>query len=291
MKKIIYFFLSLVFIASSCQTKNENDSEDTKEFDNKTEAISTEIKSTVPTLPAPDEFAAKLQATGADYMLTIINSPENAAAYMEGTNEKKAVTLGIYMANLAYTTAYNESADSKKLIDAIIELSSSLGIERSIMSGIAERYANTEEASDVESYVNEMSSKAHETLRTSGRHRLAAIAYAGFYIEGLHMALGIIRNYPNDLGDDLRQQLMVPLYHAILSQNKNVEAIKTYLGENIEGVENTPYFNDLNKMQKIYSEIDYKKILDSQDLNYIETDSTISSLAKTITEMRARLVE
>lgn len=280
-----------MIIASSCQTKKENDSEDTKEFDRKTEAISIEIKSKVPTLPAPDEFAAKLQNTGADYISTIINSPDKATQYLDAADEKKAVNLGIYLANLAYTAAYNEQDDSKKLIDAIVELSSSLGVERSVMSAISERYANTEEASEVESYVNEMSAKAHEALRTNGRHRLAAIAYAGFYIEGLNMALEIIRNYPDDLGDDLRRQLMVPLYHSILSQNINIEAIKGYLAENIEGVENTPYYNDLNKMEKIYSEIDYKKILDSQDLNYIETDSTIISLAKTISEMRARLIE
>lgn len=281
----------MIFIASSCQTKKEDDADQKNSFDNKTKEIATEIASSVPQLSAPEEFASKLQSTGADYISSIINNPENAKKYMDGSDEKKAVTLGIYMANLAYTSAYNENAESKKLIDAIIELSSSLGVERAVMSSISERYAADTEAAEMESYVNEMSSKAHETLRANGRHRLAAIAYAGFYIEGLEMALGIIRKYPDDLGDDLRQQLMVPLYHAILSQNKNIGAIKTYLGENIEGVESTPYFNDLTKMEKIYSEIDYKKILESQDLNMIETDPTIISLAKTISEMRARLVE
>lgn len=290
MKNKIYFFLAILFLSSSCQTKNDN-SDEVNEFDKKTEKIQAEMKSSVPALPSPDEFAAKLHSTGADYISSVINSPDNATSYLQGADEKKAVTLGIYLANLAYTSAYNEDADSKKLINAIIELSSSIGIERSVMGSIAERYANKEESSEVENYVNEMSSKAHETLRTNGRHRLAAIAYAGFYIEGLNMALEIIRNYPDDLPTDLRQQLMVPLYHAILSQNKNIGAIKNYLGANIEGVENTPYFNDLTKMEKIFSEIDYKKILETQDLNYIETDPTIISLAKKISEMRARLVK
>lgn len=290
MKNVVYLFLSVLFFASSCQTK-DGSTEEEKKYDAKTEKIEAEIKSSVPVLPSPDEFAAKLQATGADYMSSVINSPEKTSVYLEGADEKKAVNLGIYLANLSYTIAYNEDEDSKKLVDAIIELSSSLGIERSIMSGIAQRYAATEGTQDVENYVNEMSAKAHENLRTNGRHRLAAIAYAGFYIEGLNMALEIIVNYPSDMPDDLRQQLMVPLYHAILTQNKNIKSIKGYLEANIEGVENTPYFNDLSKMEKIYGEIDYKKILESQDLNYIETDPTIISLAKTISEMRARLVE
>ena len=291
MKKIIYFLLAGMFMASSCTTKSDENSEAEKEFDKKSEVIETEIKSAVPMLPNADEFAARLQATGADYMAIVINNPEKADTYLVASDEKKAVNLGIYLANLAYTTAYNEEEDSKKLVDAIIELSSNLGVERSVMHSISERYANDDEATKVEGYVNEMSAKAHETLRTSGRHRLAAIAYAGFYIEGLNMALEIIINYPNDMPNDLRQQLMVPLYHAILSQNKNVSAIKTYLASNIEGVENTPYYNDLTKMEKIYSEIDYDKIIKSQDLSLIESDPTITSLAQTISEMRARLVE
>jgi len=291
MKKAPYYFLALVFIASSCQSKKEGDSNEVAEFDKKTEEISTEIKSSVPTLSAPDEFAAKLQATGADYVSSIINSPDKVGEYLENADEKKAVNLGIYMANLAYTSAYNENADSKKLIDAIIELSSSLGIERGVMSGISERYADNKGAAQIENYVNEMSAKAHESLRANGRHRLGAIAYAGFYTEGLHMALEIITNYPDDFPDDLRQQLMVPLYHIILSQSKNIDAIKGYLEANIDGVENTPYYNDLSNMQTIYADIDYEQILNSQDLNYIETDEVIISLAKTIREMRARLVE
>lgn len=291
MKKIFYFLLAVIFTATSCQTNSDESSEEKQEFDKKSEEIVAEIKTTVPTLPSPDEFAAKLQATGADYISGIINSPEKTGSYLAAADEKKAATLGVYLADLAYTTAYNENGDSKKLVDAIIELSSNLGVERSVMHTISERYANDEQAKEVESYVNEMSAKAHEALRTSGRHRLAAITYAGFYIEGLNIALEIIRKYPTDLPDDLRQQLMVPLYHSILSQNKNIEAVKSYLEANIDGVENTPYYNNLNKMEKIYSEIDYKTILESQDLNYIESDPTIISLAKTIIEMRAGLVE
>ncbi len=289
MKNIIYL-LSILFFVSSCQTKTEN-SDEAKDSDEKTKEIETEIKSVVPVLPSPDKFAGQLKATGADYMNSAINSPEKVEVYMAAGDEKKAAVLGIYLANLAYTTAYQENEESKKIVDAIIELSSSLGIERGVMSMIAERYAANEDASEIESYVNEMSAKAHESLRAKGKHRLAAIAYAGFYIEGLNTALEIIRNYPEDLPTDLRQQLMVPLYHNILSQKKNIGAIKGYLEANIKGVENTPYFNDLTNMEKIYSEIDYKKILDSQDLNFIETDPTIISLAKTIREMRTRLVE
>ena len=292
MRNVYYLLLALIIFGSSCQTKDSSNADEVADFDDQTEKIDNEREASVPTLPAPDVFAARLQSTGADYVDSNINDAAKVSQYLNGPEEKVAVNLGVYLANLAYSSAYRESETSTQLLNSIVELSSSLGIERGIMSGIAERYNNNSEVPDsVKNYLRQMSDKAHDNLRASGRDRLAAIAYAGFYIEGLNMALNIVSSYPEDFPTELRQQLLVPIYHYILSQKDNIGMIKTYLEANIEGVQETPYFNDLNKMEKIYSEIDYEKILNSQDLNYIETDEKINELAQTIREMRARIVE
>lgn len=291
MKKVYYILMALIVFGSSCKTST-NESDEVKDYDEKTEKIGAELKSSVPTLPSPSQIAANLQATGADFLATNINNTDNAAAYMEGSEEKIAVNMGIYFANLAYTTAYSEKEASEKLLYAVVEMAAKLGTERSVIAGLADKYKSHVEVSDsTKSYLNEMNTNAQENLRASGRHRLAAISYAGFYIEILHMQLGIINSYPKDFPEDLRQQLLVPIYHSILSQKEDIGKIKTYLGSNIEGVENTAYYNDLGKLEELYSQIDYAKILESQDLNHIETDPTIVSLAKTIRDMRARLVE
>ena len=286
MKNVLYFLFALMIFGSSCQTKSDSDKN--TEVDKQTQ----ETKAPAPVLPAPDEFAAKLQATGADYFDILPNNPGNTQQYLDTSVEKATVNLGVYLADLAYTTAYGETETSIEILGAIIELSNQIGIEGQLMEKVVEEYSsNLEEPESLKEYLRKINSTAYNGLIASGKERLAAIAYAGFYIERLNIALGVISSYPEDFPDEIRQQLLVPVYHAILSQRENIGKIKEYLKANIEGAQDTPYYNDLTKMEGIYSEIDYDKILNSQDLAIIETDAKTIELAKTIREMRARIVE
>ncbi len=136
MKNVFYFLFALIIFASSCQTKS--DADNNTEVDEQTQ----ETKAPAPDFPAPGEFAAKLQATGADYLDILANNPGNAQQYLDASEEKVAVNLGVYLADLAYTTAYGEIETSKEILSAIVELSSRLGIERQLMEKGVEGYTS-----------------------------------------------------------------------------------------------------------------------------------------------------
>jgi hypothetical protein len=283
MRNVYYFLFALIIFGSSCQTKS--DSEKTTEVDEPKQ----ETKAPAPDLPAAGDFAAKLQATGADYLDILPSNPGNTQQYLDASEEKAAANLGVFLADLAYTTAYGETETSKEILSAIVQLSSSVGIEmEKVVAGYT---SNLEESDSLNIYLRKINSTAYTSLIASGKDRLAAIAYAGFYIERLNIALGVISSYPEDFPDELRQQLLVPVYHAILSQKENIGKIKEYLKSNIEGVQETPYYNDLTTLEELYSKIDYDRILNSQDLNIIETDDNTIKLAIKIREMRIRVIE
>jgi hypothetical protein len=286
MRNVYYFLFALIIFASSCQTKS--DSDQNTEVDEQTQ----ETKAPVPVLSPADEFAAKLHATGADYLDILPNNPGNTQQYLDDSEEKSAVNLGVYLSDLAYTTAYGETEASKEMLSAIVELSSRIGIERQLMEKVVEGYtSNIEDTDSLRKYLRKINTTAYNSLVASGKDRLVAIAYAGLYIERLNIALGVISSYPEDFPDDLRQQLLVPVYHAVLSQKGDIGKIKEYLKSNIEGVQETPYYNDLTNLEELYSKIDYDKILSSQDLNIIETDDNTIKLAIKIREMRIRVIE
>ena len=283
MKNIFYILFAFIIFASSCQTKS--DADNNAEVEEQTQ----ETKAPAPEFPEPGEFAAKLQATGADYLDVLPNNPGNTQQYLDASVEKAAVNLGVYLADLAYTTSYGETEASKEILSAIVELSSHVGVE---MDKVVAGYtSNLEDSDSLKVYMRKINLTAYKGLIDSGQDRLAAIAYAGFYIERLNIALGVISSYPEDFPNDLRQQLLVPVYYAVLSQKANVGEIKAYLAANIEGAEATPYYNDLTNMEELYSKIDYDKILNSQDLTLIETDDNIIKLAIKIREMRIRVIE
>jgi len=292
MRNVFYFLLALVMLGASCQSKKDSKSDEASEFDQQAKEITQKMQSTVPTFPPPDEFAAKLNATGADYFDNIINDPAKADQYVGAEEIKAAANLGVYFADLAYTSSYQQRDESMKVLDAIIKLSNRLGIERGIMLVVAERYNDYVEVPDsVKAYIREMSEKVNDNLKIMGRERLVAIAYAGLYVEALNMGVGIVTNYPDDLPKEMRQQLLIPVYQFVLGQKDDISKVRDYLDNYIEGVQETPYYDNLMKLEKLYGEIDYDKILETQDLSLIESDPKIKELADTIREMRANVVK
>ena len=127
MKHFIYSLLALVIIVASCQSKKET-AKDKEEFADQTKKIEDAVIATAPDLPPPDEFAARLQATGADYFESVINDPAKAEKYLNAEEGIAAANIGVYFADLAYTSAYNESETSFKLLQSMKILSERLGI-------------------------------------------------------------------------------------------------------------------------------------------------------------------
>src|SRR5688572_23810431 len=133
MKKL----LCLVFLSTlvlSCQ-KSKEGSEESK-VSTSFEAERTAFFSNLAT---PGEVAAGLQATAAEFNANLMNDPKLSAGYAT-SDVKAAANLGIYLADLNYSVAYKQSANTKDLFTASQELSQAIGIQQSVLTFLAKRY-------------------------------------------------------------------------------------------------------------------------------------------------------
>jgi hypothetical protein len=291
MKKL----LSILFLATlvlSCQKSKENteDTQASESFDKARDAFFANMLT-------PGEAAAALQATAAEFNANLMNDPKFSAGYAT-SDVKAAANLGVYLADLNYSVAYKQSANTKELFTAAQELSKAIGIEQTVLDFLMKRFnENLAHHDSANAIINDLFKKSTTGLQGTDREKLVGIAMAAYQIENLHLGVGIIESYPKDmLPDDARTQILVPVYRMVLSQQQNVENIYSFLKSisdptNPEKNPNYAYYaTAFEELIALYKKLDVsEKIANNQGLELMK-DSVVQELSAKINAIRNKIV-
>ena len=227
MKKIL-FVLLLGSLTLSCQKSKENSENQATTPDSTT--FTNERNTFFSNLLAPSEAAAQLQATGAEFNASLMHDPKKYAQY-SSNDVKAAANMGIYLSDLNYSVAYKKSANTKEYFTAAHELSKAIGMEQGALDFLSQRYNNNIAQNDsVKSVMKDLLTKSTQSLQGTEREKLAGAAMAAYQIENLHLALGVIDAYPDDmLPSDARVIILIPIYKMVLGQKENIQTIYDFL--------------------------------------------------------------
>jgi len=227
MKKIL-FVLLLGSLTLSCQKSKENSENQGTTPDSTT--FTNERNTFFSNLLAPSEAAAQLQATGAEFNASLMHDPKKYAQY-SSNDVKAAANMGIYLSDLNYSVAYKQSANTKEYFTAAHELSKAVGMEQGALDFLSQRYNNNIAQNDsVKSVMKDLLAKSTQSLQGTEREKLAGAAMAAYQIENLHLALGVIDAYPDDmLPSDARTVILIPIYKMVLGQKENIQTIYDFL--------------------------------------------------------------
>jgi hypothetical protein len=227
MKKIL-FVLLLGSLTLSCQKSKENSENQAATPDSTT--FTNERNTFFSNLLAPSEAAAQLQATGAEFNASLMHDPKKYTQYTSD-DVKAAANMGIYLSDLNYSVAYKQSANTKEYFTAAHELSKAIGMEQGALDFLSQRYNNNIAHNDsVKNVMKDLLAKSTQSLQGTEREKLAGAAMAAYQIENLHLALGVIDAYPDDmLPSDARTVILIPIYKMILGQKQNIQTIYDFL--------------------------------------------------------------
>ncbi|HEU5291393.1 MAG TPA: hypothetical protein VFU05_12165 [Cyclobacteriaceae bacterium] len=288
MKKLLSL-LVLTTLVLSCQ-KNKETAQDSQAFDQQRDSFFANMLT-------PGEAAAALQATAAEFNPNLMNDPKLSSGYST-SDVKAAANLGVYLADLNYSVAYKQSANTKELFTASQELSQAIGIQQSILTFLSKRYNdNIAQNDSVQAVINELFKKSTADLKGTDREKLVGIAMAGYQIENLHLAVGIIEAYPKDmLPDDARLQILIPVFRLVLSQQKNVENIYAFLKTiadplNPEANPNHAYYSTaFEELIAVYKKLNVEeKIANNQGVELMK-DEVVQELSAKINAIRNKIV-
>jgi len=201
MKKLTYItgtlivgILSLMFVVVSCATDGTNNkkakqikksasgsvSEETIEGFNKSKLIFY-------SLPSPLETAMLIKRAGAIYDEDLLNPTENISKYT--TNLKMSLNLGIYSADLSYTSLFDQTQISVKYMANAKKLADGLGILNAIDENTIKRLENNMNNRDVVlDIISETFMNSNAYLTEENRPVMAVSVLIGGWIEGLYIA-------------------------------------------------------------------------------------------------------
>lgn len=288
--------LFLILLVSSmifaCQSK---DSKQRAQIEENTEPLKEDASKIMPNLPSPNEYAAILQSTGAEFNPLILNDVSNMSGYL-AEPEKAMANLGIYFFDLGYSVAYGEKEYVDKYYNVCYDLSVELGVEKRFLEVIMGRYReNLDKNDSLKTYFREAYQNASEGVGANEEEKAyyRTIFLAGFYVEGLYNLLEKIEAYPRDiLPEDERFIILMPLVKAVLAQEDNIKTLADRLAIDYTDEDNDEYYaNAFRDLISTYERLEVgDKIANNQGAELLNDEVMIELMAK-VDMIRSQVVK
>lgn len=180
--QIMAFSAMAILIFNSCGTKQAKEAE---ELESVSKEQAFEGVTSYP-IPTSFEVIQLINKAGASYILSICNPVDNASKYF--TEKAKALNLGVYGADLAYSTTYQMKQEtmnylnvSKKLID---ELNISTGFNRELAQKVEKNIDNKDSLILI---ITDSFYDSYKYLVENGKDNLSLMVITGSWVEGLYI--------------------------------------------------------------------------------------------------------
>lgn len=278
-------FVALLAVAACSPEKKEEEKSNSEAFDKAQEEVKEQISGVVKEMPAPSEIPYLLMETGADFNESLLHNVKSVSNYSQ--NNEAAVNLGVYATDIAYLSAYEKSQKALNYITEIRPLADQLALSSSFDPKTVERFeANLSNTDSLAIIVNNAINNADDHLRKTDRPKVAALLLAGSFIEGLYIATALVENYPNDLPDEARSLILIPLVDVIIKQEEPL----IDLIELLKGVDQDDYIKtlikDLEGLKAEYKKLDVQKLMDEGRGGELLKDEALDNITNQMGKIR-----
>jgi len=262
------FVTAIIFLAS-CKGGNKSAEQDQLAADSlNKELLASDIQEVLYPLPGPFEMTKMLNDIGVTYSSKTLNSAGKVEKYI--TEQSKAVNLGIYGADLAYASTYQQQQDIQNYLNAIKTLADQLGVTYDFDKLLSDEYKTKLENKDsLTTIVTNTIYDTYQYLDQKSNPDLAVNMVAGMWVELMHIATNISENSYNFTG-------MVDI---ISKQKTSFEKVMSLLTERNAD----PNIKDLETKLQVL-----KPVYDKVDAGLSEADYNL--ILKTIKSVRNSLI-
>ena len=287
LKKLIspVFFIALIFFTlfSSCgngtndqqttgtdTTASTSSANDTGSVDDLTQFKYDKLISNV---PIPFDILRAHAEVPLTYNAAAQNPTSSLPFY--SSNSSKALNLGIYGGDLAYSITYEKFGDMGNYLKCAKKLADDLGIplafdQRAL--GTYKKFGMNKDS--LEKIVFNSYSEVDKTLKSNERIGLASLVVTGGWLEGLYATL-------TTLGSAPRTDKTQGIYKKIWEQKNHLDMLIGLLEQFKDDQAFTSLVQDLSDIKSVYDGLSVKS-----DINETE----VAALAQKVGEVRSKIV-
>lgn len=245
-----------------CKSESNNDKPQTDSIQKlKTDTVKNlkgkQVTKIFYNVPSPIEMARLIKRAGSYYNKELLNPLANRTNYT--TNDKMALNLGVYGADLSYARLYDQIQICIDYVKIIKKLTETLGIpEDKGASTISRLQDHMENRDTLLTIIAETYSNTDSYLKENERESTAILVLIGGWIEALYLAVNTIdMNNPH-------KEIMERIAEQKYSLSNMIELSKCY-----EYDEAVAYYRP--KLDKLYES--FSEITIIYSLNDVSTDS------------------
>jgi hypothetical protein len=265
-------------------SENQEDSLNTTDEFNK-------AKQVIYGIPSPIETAMLMKRAGAKYNQDFLNPISNCGNYT--TTKSMALNLGVYSADLSFSSMFDQSQASIKYLSTTKKLADDLGILNAIDKSIITRMENNINNRDsVMEIISETFMNSNSFLKENDRGEIAAIILTGGWLEGLYIGTQIVKNTASN------KELMERIADQRLSLNTLTSLLNEYKTDaNVQAI-----MPDMNRLKKIFDKIQTSsskmEVVEKDGKSVITSTSEVkftpeifNELATAVTEIRSNIIK
>lgn len=196
-KMIIFSLVSAFLIFSGCGgDSDKTDDENGGAKVDSARATLFQVGDELFSIPSPIQTAVLIKATGANFDKEMLNDASRAATY--STRVQRSLNLGVYGADLAYITMYDQTQAAISYLNASRKIADELGVSSAFDEQMLGRFqSNLGQKDSLLSLVAEAYRSSDNYLKNNERDDVGSLILAGGWIEALYFATKVAKNTNN----------------------------------------------------------------------------------------------
>lgn len=285
---LIFIVLAMI-MTSAClnkQTSGTSPEDHLKSF-------RQEIDRVLPDLGRPGDIALLIEMTGADYVPELVADTSNVDMYL-GENDWAALNLGLFTADLAYTSTFRQTEQSMATLRACQILANDLEFGETYLTALFDYYADEITDAERDSLIEMLKTETgsiNEKFKNTNRKRLHTAFVTGFLIENLHLATGIIATYPEDLlPEDAKALILREMLLVIIELESNLDDLISLLEEVLTEHNPKILFRELLELQSMFDEVNIENLITTEAPGQILKTPKIKQITDQIAMIRGAII-
>jgi len=203
----MYLLFGLLLLSACGEKSIEKSEEKVSEPLDSSKASILNVSGELFSIPSPIQTAVLIRNSKADYRADALSSVEHYKEY--ASNIKKALNLGVFGADLAYSSIYEDGTNSLRYFKALDHLATDLGVSGSISPELVERLgANADNPDSLLALTGKFYAEGDAYLKENKRYEVATLVLLGGWLESSYLTSLSAVEGNNDARQRLAEQKM-----------------------------------------------------------------------------------
>lgn len=227
-------------------------------------------------MPSPIEMAILVKHSGGTYDPGLLNPIKNLDKYV--TSGKKAMNLGVYSADVGYTTLYKQTQETILFMNNIRKLSDAIGLSDAFDQSTFDRVeANIENRDSLLHIITGAYQVSNEYLKENNRMNTSILMISSGWLESMYLA--------SKLGGEEGQ--MVQVSARIAEQALVLERLVNAMAL----VQNDPMVTEFQgKLAALLTEFNKEELVTGDEENLVVNEARMAEIYTEIDTIRAWLI-